>query len=132
MKESPQKSGTHTAKHRRKASTLEVDGFQAMIRFSPAALEAMQELHALALAHGHEHFDGDVADILKDMAYGKPLPVSQALSLLATVSAEAGVCSEKTGDSKVRDALSVVEKTLNGMNDAHPTTVTIEPKAKGR
>jgi len=95
----------HRAAVQRKSSGMEIDGSEATITLSPAVLEAMQNLHARAIIHGQEKFDGDVAEILKSMAYGKPLSVEQTLSSLVTVSAEAGECYGKTGDWEVANAL---------------------------
>jgi len=117
----------HTAKYARKR--LEVHGSEATVTFSPAVLEALQNLHALAVAHGPEKFDDDAAHILKDMAHGKPWLMDQALSALATVCAEAGQCYAKTDDWNMHEALNGVRLALNG---ADPVTLTIEPKAKGR
>lgn len=77
----------------RKSSAVEIDGSGATITLSPAVLEAMQGLHTLAVHHGKNgNFDRDAADVLKTMAYGKPLSVEQTLSSLVMVSAEAGEC----------------------------------------
>ena len=133
MKELPQGSGAHAAKHTRKVLTLEVDGSEAMIAFSPAVLGAMQNLHARVVTHGDEKFDDDAAHILKKMADGKPMSVEQTLSCLVTVCAEAGQCYAKTGDRGVYEALHGVEAALNAMDgNALPTTVTISRRqAKG-
>jgi hypothetical protein len=133
MGELPQKSGAHAAKHGRKAPRLEFDGSEATITFSPAVLEAMQDLHARALAHGHEKFDDDAAQILRDMAYGKPMSVGVTLSALVAVSREAERCYAETGDKGIDLALHRVETTLNGLDgNALPTTTVTITKARGR
>jgi hypothetical protein len=123
----------HAEKHGRKPSRVELDGSEATITLSPSVLEALQNLHALALAHGPEKFDDDAAQILKSMAYGKPRSVEQTLSLFSTVCAEAGACYVKTDDFKVHEALNGLTSALNAMDGNEcPVTVTIEPKTKGR
>ena len=82
---------------------------------------------------GMRRFDSDAALILRDMAYGKPMSAEQTLSLLGTVSAEAGECYARTGDFKVHEALRGVTEALNAMDgNERPVTLTIEPKTKGR
>jgi hypothetical protein len=120
----------HAAKLRPKP-TVQVEGSEAMFRFNPAALEALQELHALALVHGPHQFDVDAALILKDMAYGNPITVDGAMSCLVTVASEAGRCYLKTGDNRVYEALNDLTTALNGLDgNAVPTAVTVESVAK--
>jgi hypothetical protein len=132
--ELPHKTGAHARKHGRKGSCLEVYGDEAKIVFSPAVLEAMQELHARALAHGHERFDDDAAHILKDMAYGKPMSVGTTLSALVTVCRIAENCYAATGDRHLDEALHAVQTALNGLdgNALPTTTVNLKLKTRGR
>jgi hypothetical protein len=121
----------HAEKHGRKPSRVELDGSKVQVTFSPSVLEGLQDLHALAVYHGHEKFDGDAAQILKSMAYGKPMSAEQTLSMLTTVCAEAGACYAKTGDFKVHEALRGVTEALNAMDgNERPVTLTIEPKTR--
>jgi hypothetical protein len=129
--ELPEKS-MHAAKHGRKA-LLQIDGDSAMFEFNPAALEVMQELHSLALSHGHDSFDADAARIVKDLAYGKPITVAGAMSCMVTVAREAGECYARTGDNRVYEALHDLESALNGLDgNSIPTTVSFKPVTKGR
>jgi hypothetical protein len=132
VKERAMSGRLHEAKHAQKGA--EFDGDEARITFSPAVLEAMQELHSRALAHGHEKFDDDAAQILRDMAYGKSMSVGGTLSALVTVCREAERCLAETGDKGIDLALHRIETTLNGLdrNPLPTTTVTIKLRARGR
>ncbi len=117
-------------KHGRKASRGESDPSGVVIAFGPSVLDALQDLHALAVVHGPEKFDGDAAEILKSMAYGRPHLIGQTLSLLATVCAEAGACYAKTGDDKIHDALREVSKSFDTMVENTPPLTLTKPRGR--
>jgi hypothetical protein len=130
MKEAS-KRRNHTSRARPGVS--EVDGEDAMIRFSPDVLNAMQKLHSLVLGN-HDKFDDDAAHILQSLAYGNPVTVPNALVFLGTIAEEATRCVAKTGDDRVADALRDMYQALGDFRscDTQPLTLLVEPKAKAR
>jgi hypothetical protein len=132
MKEaSGKKSSTHAAKLGPK--TLELDGEDVMIHFSPQVVQAMKKLHELVRGN-HEKFDDDVAGILESFASGKPCDVPTALGFLMTVSRETGECRQKTGDDSIRNALENVITALGDFrrHDTAATTLVVPAKARNR
>ena len=111
------RSSSHTATERARR-TRDLAGDSLTVRFSPQVRGALQELHAVV--RKDRAFEGELADMLQDMAHGKPINVTNALIELTWIFETAAQLRRKD----VNDALEATRLTLMYPTEEYPVMLS--------